>query len=359
MDLDSFSTDALEQQLVADEAAVAQLKARQMALLEELDVRQVATADGSRSLSEWVAARLDVGPDSAKTLVRTMRRLQDRPDLQKDLATGRASYDRAEALSRISDDVGLMEWADVSQVRREAAKRARVTAQDESKAADDRYMAMQPSLDESRWRFWGELDGHSGTLVDKVLNEAADDQPELPDGTRGSRGWRRATALVECLTSDDAPPAQVDIIVDAGEAAPSNGEAGVMLESGSRAGRQALGAILCDAETGVIAKAEDGRFMDYGRRQRTAPPALKRALLAKYGFRCGADGCDSQHRLEVHHLTPWAQGGETNQDDLVVLCWFHHHVVVHERGYEVYFHPDHGRIRFRKPETRPGRRRSS
>ncbi|MGD2061857.1 MAG: HNH endonuclease signature motif containing protein, partial [Acidimicrobiia bacterium] len=102
----------------------------------------------------------------------------------------------------------------------------------------------------------------------------------------------------------------------------------------------------------VIARSEDGRFMDYGRRQRTAPPALKRALLARYNHTCGADGCTSRHRLQVHHRKPWSQGGETNQEDLVVLCWFHHQVVVHERGYEIYFHHDSRRIRFRKPPER-------
>jgi hypothetical protein len=101
MELERSSTDALEQQLIADERLVARLRARQMAVLEELDVRQVATGDGARSLSEWVSGRLDVGPETAKTLVRTMRRLQDRPDLCDDLASGRVSFDRIEAVSRI------------------------------------------------------------------------------------------------------------------------------------------------------------------------------------------------------------------------------------------------------------------
>ncbi len=135
-------------------------------MLEELDVRQIATADGSRSLSEWVDSRLDVAPDTAKPLVRTMRRLQDRPDLQEALATGEASFDRIEALSRILEDVGLMEWADVSSVRREAAKRIRIAAEHEAQSADERYLTMQPSLDESRWRLWGELDGYTGAVVD-------------------------------------------------------------------------------------------------------------------------------------------------------------------------------------------------
>ncbi|HUG32301.1 MAG TPA: HNH endonuclease signature motif containing protein [Acidimicrobiia bacterium] len=186
-----------------------------------------------------------------------------------------------------------------------------------------------------------------------MLSEAADRLPDLPDGTRSNQGWLRATALVECLVSDDPPPGQVTVIVDAHDAAGTGGEAGVTLEAGVRAGREALSAILCDAATEVSTRTADGRLMDFGRKQRTAPPALKRALLAKYGFRCGADGCDSRHRLQVHHLTPWASGGETNQVDLVLLCWFHHHVVVHERGYGIYFHPDPRRIRFRKPKRAP------
>jgi hypothetical protein len=36
----------------------------------------------------------------------------------------------------------------------------------------------------------------------------------------------------------------------------------------------------------------------------------------------------------------------------VVLCWFHHHVVVHERGFEVVLHPDRRRVRFRRPDSR-------
>jgi hypothetical protein len=33
------------------------------------------------------------------------------------------------------------------------------------------------------------------------------------------------------------------------------------------------------------------------------------------------------------------------------LCWFHHQVVVHERGFHIIIHKT-GRIRFAKPDTR-------
>lgn len=350
---ESLSIDQREQRLVAAERAIARLRELQMQDLAELDVAQIATADGSRSLSEWVAARLDQGVESARTLVRTMRRLQGRPILREQLAAGSVSFDRVEALSRIREDVGPMEWADVSAIRREAAKRAKVNAASEYFSARDRYHVMQPSLDESRWRYWGALDGPSGALVNKVISEAADALPDLPDGTKGGRGWRQATALVECLVSDEAPPANVSVFVDAKEAAWTRGEAGVVVEAGPNVGRRALQAILCDAETEVIARSEDGRAMNYGRRKRTAPASLRRALLARYNHTCDADGCTTQHRLQIHHLTPWSEGGETDQDNLVVLCWFHHQVVVHERGYEIRYHHDPRRVRFRKPEEPP------
>ena len=344
------TTDQLEQGLAAAEGVVSQARAVQLEILEELDRRQVAMADGSRSLSEWLAARLDVGPGPAKTLVRTMRRLRDRPDLEERLGAGEVSFDRVEAVSRIPEDVGLMEWTDVAGVHREAAKQARVTAEAETRCADDRYLVLQPTLDESWWKMWGGLDGHCGAMVDKVLSEAAD---ALPDDVPGDAGWRRATALVEALVSDAPPEGQVTVIVEAKDAAPTRGEAGVTLDSGTGVGRKALEAILCDATVEVTARAADGRYMDYGRRQRTAPPALKRALLAEAGFTCAADGCQSRHRLQVHHLTPWAQGGRTDQKELVVLCWFHHHVVVHERGFEVVLHTDRRRLRFQRPQRGP------
>jgi len=357
MEWERLSTDSIEQQLVEDERLIARLRGRQMTALTELDTRQVATADGSRSLSEWAAARLDLGIESARILVRTMRRLQDRPDLETELADGAVSFDRVEALSRIASDVGLLEWADVAGVRREAAKQARISAEAESRTAADRFLVMQPSLDESWWKLWGGLDGHSGALVDKVLTEAADHLPEV-DGLSADPSWRRATALVESLVSDDPPPAQVTVIVDAKEAAASGGQAGVVLEPGARVGREALQAILCDAIAEVTARDGEGRFMDYGRKQRIVPPALKRALLAEAGFTCAADGCTSRRRLQIHHLKHWANGGETNQHQLVVLCWFHHQVVVHERGFEVVFHPDRRRLRFQMPKRAPPRNSS-
>jgi 5-methylcytosine-specific restriction endonuclease McrA len=283
-------------------------------------------------------------------LVRTIRRTESRPDLREALVSGEASLDRIEALPKIMRDVGLLPHREVAGVRGEAAKQTRVTAAEERRTASEQFPVMQPSLDESWWKLWGGLDGPLGSLVDKVLTERADELSLLPDGVRGEASWRRAGALTELCVSGDAPPVQVTVFVDADQASETNGESGVVLDAGAKVGRQALQAILCDATTEVIARSEDGRPMEYGRHQRTAPPGLKRAILHRDANTCAADGCGSRCRLEIHHKTPRSDGGETNPDDLVTPCWFHHHVVVHQRGYLLYTHPDTGRVRFRQPE---------
>jgi 5-methylcytosine-specific restriction endonuclease McrA len=36
--------------------------------------------------------------------------------------------------------------------------------------------------------------------------------------------------------------------------------------------------------------------------------------------------------LEVHHLVPRSRGGTHHLDNLITLCWYHHHIEIHRRG---------------------------
>lgn len=60
--------------------------------------------------------------------------------------------------------------------------------------------------------------------------------------------------------------------------------------------------------------------------RRTASRSDLREALAE-GHAAETDG-ESGVVLEGGHLTGWPQGTETNLDGMVLLCWFHHHVVV-------------------------------
>jgi 5-methylcytosine-specific restriction endonuclease McrA len=344
MGFTTWTSDQLEQRLLANQEQQSRLDAENLEILEEIDYRQVATGDGCRSLSEWVAGRMDVSLDKARSLVRTMRRIVDRPDLREALESG-VSFDRVEAISKIPDKIGLLEHLDVAGVEKQAALLTRITAEEEQRSAEDQFLVMQPSLDESWWKLWGGLDGLTGTIVDQAISHAADQLPTMPDMPTNS-GWRRAMGLAQICISDDPPPAQVTVHVDAKHAVNTNGQTGVVLEAGPRVGRQALEAVLCESILEVTARNEDGIPMAYGRRTRTIPPALRRAILERDGHTCRADGCDSHHRLQIHHKIPWSQGGTTDPENLITLCWFHHQIVIHQQGFTPYHHPEHGRIRF-------------
>src|SRR5690606_40965533 len=270
------STDALQQELVALEGQVSQIRARQLELLEELDRRQVHTGDGCRTLGEWVGLVLDTTLEDARGLVRLMRRTADRPDLREALSTG-TSFRRIEALSRIPGDVGLgLEW-DVAGLHREAARKARLSATEEVWPVDDRFLVLQTSLDDSSWRLWGGVDAYAGEIIDKTVTARSDQLPQAPEEKRFvSAGWKEATALVELCMGAEAPQADVSVFVTAREAAETGAESGVVLESGSKVGRRTLEAILCGAPTQVFAVTEQGEYLRYGRKYRLATESQTR-----------------------------------------------------------------------------------
>ena len=89
-----------------------------------------------------------------------------------------------------------------------------------------------------------------------------------------------------------------------------------------------------------LGEGPDGSILDVGRKTRTIPPALRRALESR-DRGCRFPGCGLRF-TDAHHVRHWADGGETKLDNLVLLCRFHHRLV-HEEGYTVHF-PMGGRV---------------
>ena len=102
----------------------------------------------------------------------------------------------------------------------------------------------------------------------------------------------------------------------------------------------------CDASVVTIVEDDDGEPLDVGRRTRSIPPALRRALNAR-DRGCRFPGCTHTRYVDGHHIHHWAEGGETKLANLVSLCRFHHRQV-HEGGLSV-ARLDDGAWRFVKP----------
>ncbi len=104
----------------------------------------------------------------------------------------------------------------------------------------------------------------------------------------------------------------------------------------------------CDADITPIVVDSDGVVVDVGRSVRTATARQRSVLRAMH--RCcvhpdctvGFDHCD------IHHVTPWQQGGATDVDNLVPMCVIHHHRV-HEGGWTLTLQPDRS-IELHRPD---------
>jgi hypothetical protein len=98
--------------------------------------------------------------------------------------------------------------------------------------------------------------------------------------------------------------------------------------------------LACDASVVVVARApaasqrapaasprgtSPGAVLDVGRRTRTIPPALRRALEVRDGG-CRYPGCASRV-TDAHHIEHWADGGQTRLENLLLLCRRHHRAV--------------------------------
>jgi hypothetical protein len=139
--------------------------------------------------------------------------------------------------------------------------------------------------------------------------------------------------------ADDAPISgtraeryQVMLHVDAGTLEEAGDPGLSELEDGTRVSAETSRRIACDAGLVRITRGSDGKVLGAGRRTRTVPPALRRALEAR-DRGCRFPGCGLRF-TEAHHVKHWADGGETSLRNTTLLCRAHHRAV-HEGGVRV------------------------
>jgi hypothetical protein len=101
--------------------------------------------------------------------------------------------------------------------------------------------------------------------------------------------------------------------------------------------------LACDASVVTLIEDPEGEPLNVGRRTRSIPPAIRRALAAR-DRGCRFPGCTHARYVDGHHIRHWAQGGETSLSNLLTLCRFHHRQV-HE-GHVTVQVLDDGAVRF-------------
>ena len=128
------------------------------------------------------------------------------------------------------------------------------------------------------------------------------------------------------------------------------GQAVIEQAGGLHVGARAARRVACDAGLVVLRHGSDGGVLDVGRRTRTIPTALRRALENRDRNQCQFPGCTSRH-CDAHHVVHWADGGETKLSNLVQVCRFHHRAL-HEEGFQVVA-DGAGQFQFLRPDGEP------
>ncbi len=360
--LDEFqSVDTMEQELVHLEGLISRVRSRQLDIIGAIDHLQVPYWDGTRSLKEWIAGRLDLQPRNAADLA-VLAKAEPGP-IRDSVAAGVVSVDRAAATTRLvhsgvgQDKVDKADGMAVGQIGQLAARHRRMTPIDETTAFKMRRMWFQPNLGNTL--AVGSLTMAAADMesVLDAVDRRADEIIDPEDPNRPRLEQRRVDALLSLAldatvpvpTRDTVAPRRLKahIFVDATECHRTNGETGAVTRSGLKVGPNTLDEMLCVGETqttlidvdGLKAVPTDGDRL---------PQRTRDYVFFRDGG-CTADGCISRYRLEPHHIRPRSRGGTHEPDGLTLLCWFHHHVVVHQEGFTIDPHSSPGRRRFLAP----------
>ena len=221
-------------------------------------------------------------------------------------------------------------------------------------------MYLYPAED-GNYEIRGRLSPEVGSLLLKAL-EAAErklfrEQRQAGTEHKITAAQRRADALGLWLEEQVQP--EVQLVVHSFEGGKQSGlaggvpaalaagaAAGLVTEEGSRVSCETSLRLASNAEVVPIERGSDGSVLDVGRRRRTVDWRLRKALDARDGG-CRFPGCGSRLRTHAHHIIPWAEGGETAMDNLVLLCPLHHRAV-HEGGWRVEV-DERGLLRFLNP----------
>ncbi|HEX9064657.1 MAG TPA: HNH endonuclease signature motif containing protein, partial [Streptosporangiaceae bacterium] len=80
--------------------------------------------------------------------------------------------------------------------------------------------------------------------------------------------------------------------------------------------------------------------LDLGTPTELVPPHLRRAIITR-DQHCAAPGCTQPPAAcHVHHIIPRSQGGPTSLANCLLLCSFHHQILIHRWNWTITLHPD-------------------
>jgi hypothetical protein len=354
-------------------------------LITEWESRGLHGVYGVKTTAHWLSYRCGIALGAAREKVRVARALPDLPKIHAAFARGEVSFSKVRAVTRIAtpDNEGLLlgycAHASAAQIETVVRLFRRVDRLDDPEA-----ILNQRRKRGLRWHFEddgmlvlsGRFPPEEGALILKAIEVVRDrmarerhsetcetagerihgrlagDEDAVPEVVHGADALVR---LVEAgLAADPAElsgPERTHVVVHVpvpppGAEGPS---APPEFEDGPPVPPETARRLACDCGRTVQTETPEGAPLSIGRRSRTVPHWLRRAVRER-DRGCRFPGCTQVRHVDAHHIHHWADGGETSLDNLVLLCR-HHHRLVHEEGFGCE-RTDGGGVVFRHPSGR-------
>ena len=347
------------------------LEVERLRRLAEIERRCLFQRDGHLSAASWLADRFQVAWGVARSATRVARALDRMPVTRRALGSGDVSMSAARMLvdarepdpsafarseeqlveaARIHSIGGLRQ---VASVWRQNVERDRLESGVDVLHARRRLHASLTF--QGMVRVDGDLDPESGEALLTALRAVMDADARVgKDQSARSHAQRRVDALHEIcrhwLDEAERPTVagerpHVTVTVPA--------EVVADLSAGSAELDHAVVRRLGDA-------GRDGRAVATPRRRPSdsrRTTAIRRAVIARDG-RCRFPGCDRPHTwCDAHHVTHWADGGDTALANLILLCRRHDRLIHQPGGFQltmedgrpVFGRPDGSRLEDRAP----------
>jgi len=356
-----------------------------LVLLGEFDDKLEWSADGINSCAHWLNAFCGVNMGAARERVRVAHALPALPKISAEFREGKVSYSKVRAMTRAAtpenEDVllNIARHGTANQVEKLVRHYRRYQRIEKLKEENIRFAQRRFSLrqdDDDTWVISGRLTAEQGVLLQKALDlgleQLFQEQKNVPDEVEAQQEAshpvsesfsnsfeaRRSDALArmaEAFIANTNSQANggdaclvnihtdVDTLMADGEGATSQ------TEDGGRVSAETSRRLACDASVVHWLDTHKGEPLSIGRKSRTVPPAIRRALQRR-DKGCRFPGCTCTRFVDAHHIHHWADGGETSMENLVLLCRRHHRLV-HEEGYGIQVGA-FGEITFTLPDGR-------
>jgi hypothetical protein len=333
---------------------------RLLVQLREFDERE-GWGGGFLSCAHWLSWRTGIAPCAAREKVRVARSLAYLPHTGDAMRKGTLSYTKVRAITRVATAENEEQLLDLARhstaAQLEKIVRAwRRTSRLEEQQQDERRRAARNLTfyidEDGSYVIRGRLDPETGAILERALEAAATEPTEgatYPQRRVDALRHVAEVALAGGPRARNADRFQVVVHVDAAALEQSSERGQSVLGDGIRVSAETSRRIACDSTRVVMTHDAEGNVLDVGRKSRSVPTPIRRALEHRDQRCCRFPGC--QNRIcDVHHLEHWADGGETRLSNLMLLCT-RHHTLVHEGGFRVVV-GNGGEMCFQQPDGR-------